>query len=415
MKKWIKNIALGCLIGCSVNGFSQEGFLYKRKIELKKDSLNWNSVEIPDEMYDKVKSDLSDIRIFGFKDNDTIEIRYTIHKNPDFEFDRNQELKIINQSVSDGKYYFTVQTSNETLNQLGLKFRNENFDWKVNLEGSHNQSQWFTVLDDYRILAIHNSETNYRFEDLFFSDSQYKYYRISINSQEQPNLQKVYSNHYHSKDSLEFRTITIDKLVTKTDKKNKITTIEFSLEKPVPVYSVSLIPSKIIDYNRTVTVEYLQDSTKTEKGIIKHYSYFSSGILSSEHSREFSSSGRNSKFIKDFKITINNEDNQPLEIHSVVLKTFYFNILLSVDDYDSEYYLYYGNQNSFAPSYDAYYFNNVEKNKVYLSEEITITQKEEITSTPLFENKLWLWGIMILTIVILGYFSVNMVFNKEQK
>jgi len=136
MKKWIKNIALGCLIGCSVNGFSQEGFLYKRKIELKKDSLNWNSIEVPDEMYDKVKSDLSDIRIFSFRENDTVEIRYTIHKNPDFEFDRNQELKIINQSVSDGKYYFTVQTSNETLNQLGLKFRNENFDWKVNFNSS---------------------------------------------------------------------------------------------------------------------------------------------------------------------------------------------------------------------------------------------------------------------------------------
>ena len=282
MKNWIKNIALGCLIGFSVNGFSQEGYSYKRKIELQKDTLNWNAVEIPDEVYDKVKSDLSDIRIFGFKDNDTVEVRYTIHKNPDFEFDKKQELKIINQSFSDGKYYFTVQTSNETLNQLDLKFRNENFDWKVNLEGSHNQSQWFTILEDYRILAIHNSETNYRFEDLFFSDSKYKYYRISLKSQEQPNIKSVYSGRSQSKDSLYFRTIEIDKLVVKTDKKNKITTVEFSLEKPLPIYSVSLNPSKIIDFNRAVTVEYLKDSTKTEKGFIKHYSYFSSGILSSE-------------------------------------------------------------------------------------------------------------------------------------
>lgn len=413
MKKLAKYIFLGCLIGFSVNGFSQEGYLYKRKIEVKKDSLNWNSIEIPDEMYDKIKPNLSDIRIFGFKDNDTIEVRYTIHKNPDFEFDRKQELKIINQSVSDGKYYFTIQTSNKNINQLGLKFSNKNFDGKVNLEGSHNQNQWFTILEDYRILAIHNSETNYRFEDLFFSDSKYKYYRISISSQEQPNIQSVHSNHYQSKDSLKFRTITIDKLTTKTDKKNKITTIEFSLEKSLPVYAVSVNPSKIIDYNRTVTVEYLQDSTKTEKGIIKHYSYFSSGVLSSEHSTEFALSGRDLKFIKDFKITINNKDNQPLEIHSVVLKTLYFNILFSVDDYDSDYYLYYGNQNSFAPSYDAYYFNNVEKNNVSLSEEIAIPKKEEIVQKPLFENKLWLWGIMILIIGILGYFSLKMISKKE--
>lgn len=413
MKKLVKNIFLGCLIGISLNGFSQEGYSYKRKIEIKQDTLKWNSVEIPNEMYDKVKSDLSDIRIYGFKGNDTIEVRYTLHKNPDFELERKQELKIINQTVSDGKYYFTIQAFNEILNQLSLKFTNDNFDWKINLEGSHNQDKWFTILEDYRILSINNSETNYRFEDLFFNDSNYKYYRISLSSNEQPNLKTVHSGYSQSKDSLSFRTIRIDKLITKTDKKNKITTVEFSLKNPIPVYSVSLIPNKIIDFNRAVTVEYLKDSTKTEKGFIKHYSYFSSGILSSEHSTEFSLSDREIKFIKDFKITIDNQDNRPLDINFVELKILYFNILFSVDDYDSDYYLYYGNQNSFAPSYDAYYFNNVEKNNISLSDEIIIPKKEEIVQKPLFENKLWLWGIMILIIGILGYFSLKMISKKE--
>ena len=413
MNKLVKYIFLCCFLAFSVNGFSQEGYSYKRKIELKKDAVKWNSIEIPDEMYNRIKPDLSDIRIFKHKGNDTVEVRYTIHKKPDFEFDKEQQLKIINQSVSDNKSYFTVQTANQTINQLGLKFQNENFDWKVNLEGSHDQNQWFTILKDYRILSIHNSETNYRFEDLSFNDSDYKYYRISVDSKEEPIIKRVHSNHSQSKENLKFRTITVDKLTTKTDKKNKVTTIEFSLKNPLPVYAVLVNTNKTIDYNRTVTVEYVQDSIKTEKGFMKHYSYFSSGILSSERNSDLTLSGTDLKFFKDIRITINNKDNQPLEIHSVVLKTLSFNLLFSVDDYNRDYYLYYGNKWSSKPSYDAYYPKNVEQNTVSLSNEIQNQKTEEIKQKPLFESKFWLWGIMILIIGILGYFSIKMISKKE--
>lgn len=414
MKKLVKYIILGFLVGFYLNGFSQEGFLYKRKINLKKNTVELNSIEIPDEMFSKIKPNLSDIRIFGIKNYDTIEIRYNIAKKPDLNFDLKQPLKIINQSVSESRSYFTVQAPNKKINQLYLKFKNLNFDWKVNLEGSHNQNQWFTILKDYRILAIHNSETNYRFEDLFFNDSEYKYYRISVDSDQQVNIQSVHSNHSQPKDYLKFKTVSIDKLTTKTDKR-KVTTVEFSLEDPLPVYAVSVNASKKIDYNRTVTVEYLQDSTKTEKGIIKHYSHFSSGILSSERDADFALSGNNLKFAKDFRITINNKDNQPLEIHSIVLKTLSFNLLFSVDNYDLDYYLYYGNKESYKPSYDAYYFDGVEKNTVSLSNEIQILKKEAVQQNPFFENKLCLWGIMILIIGILCYFSVKMISKKENE
>jgi len=413
MKKLVKYLVLGFLIVFSVNGFSQEGYSYKRKIELKKNAVELNSIEIPDEMFSKVKPNLSDIRIFGIKNNDTVEVRYNIAKKPDFNFDLKQPLKIINQSVSEKRSYFTVQATNQKINQLYLKFKNENFDWKVNLEGSHNQNQWFTILKDYRILAIQNSETNYRFEDLFFNDSDYKYYRVSVDSEQQPTIKSVHSNHSQSKDSLKFRTVTVDKLTTKTDKKNKVTTIEFSLKNPLPIYAVSININNKIDYNRNVTVEYLQDSVKTEKGIIKHYSYFSSGILSSARDTELALADKDLKFVKDFRITINNKGNQPLEINSVVLKMLSFNILFSAEDYDWDYYLYYGNKSSYTPSYDTYYFDSVEKNILSLSNEIQIQKTEEIQQKPLFESKFWLWGIMILIIGILAYFSIKMISKKE--
>ena len=47
-----------------------------------------------------------------------------------------------------------------SLVQIKLSFKQENFDWKVKLEGSNDNKVWFTVVTDYRILAIKNSNTD---------------------------------------------------------------------------------------------------------------------------------------------------------------------------------------------------------------------------------------------------------------
>src|SRR5690606_2747425 len=211
MKKLAKYIVLSCLIGFSVNGFSQEGYSYKRKIELKKDSLNWNSIEIPDEMYDKLKPDLSDIRIFGFKDNDTIEVPYLLKIESNFYINNTLSGKIINKSYSDSKFYFTLEIdqTNMILNVIDLSFANENFDWKVKLEGSHNQNEWFTILDNYRILSIKNMETDYRFEKLVFENSKYKFYRISIETNQEPKLKDFYLSGEVTNEENSFRALNI--------------------------------------------------------------------------------------------------------------------------------------------------------------------------------------------------------------
>ena len=135
MKKWIKKIILGCLIGFSINGFSQNGYSYKRKIEFQNTPLKWKSVTIPDELYDKTKSDLSDIRIFNFVGKDTIEVPFVISIN---DFNPNDPIKpkIINQTKTDSGFYFTLENVSKVSNisEIKLQFANENFDWKVDLQ-----------------------------------------------------------------------------------------------------------------------------------------------------------------------------------------------------------------------------------------------------------------------------------------
>lgn len=414
----IKLIVFIVVLGLQFNGYSQEGFLYKRKINIKKDTLKWSSVEIPDDIYDKVKPDLSDIRIFSFTENDTVEVPYLLKIEPNFYFSNRLDGKIINKSSSDSKFYFTIEIyeTNRVLNTIDLSFDNENFDWKIDLQGSYNQNEWFTILEDYRILAIKNAETDYRFEKLVFEDSKYKFYRISIETNQEPKLKDFFLYGEIQNEKNLFRTLSIKDFSSKNDKKNKQTIIEFSLKNKLPVHSLKLNVNDEFLYHRPIVIEYLSDSTKTEKGWIKHYKHFSSGIISSKEKTDFVCYTSLKYIVKDFRIIIDNQDNIPLSLNSVDINLLDHRLIFDRLA-QTDLYLYYGNTESYKPLYDIEkyrsFLNETEiKPNTTLLDEILIS-KDETVQKPLFENKLWLWGMMILMIVILGYFSLKMISKKE--
>lgn len=414
MKRLVKNMFLGCLIGISLNGFSQEGYSYKRKIDVYQDSTKWQSVQIPDEMYDKLNYEFSDVRVFAFSKNDTIEMPYALYLNNKFEHIKHSDFKIINQTKANNGYYYTFELlKNVTISRIELDFENQNFDWKIDLEGSHNQKEWFTILEDYRILSINNSQANYSFEELNFKETNYKYYRFFVKTNEKTTLKNV-SLGFSKLFDREYKTKKIDNFSVKEDKKLKTTTIEFILKNKLPIDLVKLDINKDFDFEREATMEFLTDSIKTEKGWKRNYTIVNMSGLSSEYTSFGQATPARQIFTNGVRIIIQNGDNPPLEINSV--STNYFSNSLIFKAYlDADYYLFYGKKNVKAPDYDQKYFNKViyGKSNSTLSDEIIIPKKEEIVQKPLFENKLWLWGIMILIIGILGYFSLKMISKKE--
>ncbi|HUH26548.1 MAG TPA: DUF3999 family protein [Flavobacterium sp.] len=417
MKKWIKNSILGCLIGCSFHGFSQNGYTYQRKIAVKQDVSKWQSLTIPDELYDKTKSDLSDIRIYNFVGKDTVEVPFLLsinNYNPDLE---ETKPKIINQTKTDSGFYFTLENLNlvTAISEIKLQFKNENFDWKIDLQGSNNQNEWFTILEDYRILAIKNPQTTYRFENLSFENTTYKYYRIFIKTQDKPVLTNVFLN-ASIKGVPDFKTHKITNFTVENNKKNKTTVIEFSTKTKLPVYGIDVKVNDKSTFYRNFEVEYLIDSVKIEKGWKKHYQHLFSGRLSSSETalikEGFPPITLNNQLVaQSYRITIENQDNAPLNIQYIELQSLIHSIYFEAKD-TTNYVLFYGNKEAKTPQYDLEKFYNKiinePKSEARLLDEILIS-KETVQQNPLFESKLWLWGIMLLIIVILGYFSFKMV------
>ena len=94
--------------------------------------------------------------IFGIDENkDTLEASYLLSLEKEKIIIENIDFNMINSSINiNGSYFIFEITEDEAINQINLDFNNKNFDWKVKFEGSQNQLEWFTILDNYRILSI---------------------------------------------------------------------------------------------------------------------------------------------------------------------------------------------------------------------------------------------------------------------
>lgn len=121
-----------------------------------------------------------------------------------------------------------------------------------------------------------------------------------------------------------------------------------------------------------------------------------------------------STITKKLRLEIENYDNRPLQIDGVTVKGYKHQLIARFTE-EAKYYLVYGNANANSPNYDISKFtDNIPTtiSEVKLSAETKIDKKEAAKKSPLFENKAWLWAIMGLIIVLLGWFTLKMMKKK---
>lgn len=130
-----------------------------------------------------MKNDFSDIRVYGVTAKDTIEAPYVLQLSTAQGIEDEIKFELINSSFNKDGYYYSYQVLlNTAINKIKLAFKNTNFDWRVQLEGSQEQNKWFTILDNYRILSIQNDKTSYNFSDLNFPNSKFKFYHLFLST-----------------------------------------------------------------------------------------------------------------------------------------------------------------------------------------------------------------------------------------
>lgn len=382
---------------------------YDYQRDIKNVSEQWHKLILPNDIFGKIQYNMSDVRIFGINtNNDTIETPYILRVYEEKTSKKEVEFKTINASFNSKGFYYTLTIpSEETINQIELQFTQQNFDWQVTLEGSQNQKEWFTIVEDYRVLSIKNELTDFKFTKIIFPNSNYQFFRISINSKEKPELmsaklyiQETTAGVFNSYTSLQTQPIE--------NKEKKLTEFDLNLDVPLPISHIKINVTDSIDYYRYFTIKYLVDSIKTEQGWKYNYNTLTSGTLNSLENNEFKV---NSTPVKKLKFIIHNQDNRPLTISSIEIKGYVYELIARFTE-QANYFLVYGNQKNNKPNYDISQF--IEKipeslSPLELGNEQTIQKTTASKSKALFENSFWLWLIISITIIMLGGFTLKMV------
>ncbi len=423
MKLKIKSIFSLIFLGISALGFAQKNdFSFKRAIK-PNPATEWNKIEIPLLMYEKLNQNFSDIRIYQLSGKDSLEVPYLLSKTQFASLENETTeyigFKILNQTKTTEGYYFTLESPiTADIEEIDLHFSNQNFDWKITLEGSHDQKQWFSILENYRILSIQNRKTDYNFQLLAFEKTNYKFYRIFIPSKETPILQRA-SMQEKFTPKIEFNKLLINNIKQTNSTKDKNSVITFSLPYKIPIYSLILNIDKNDAFSRPIEIKYLVDSIKTEKGWVKNYETFYYGKIIYYGAKDLDFSFPNNDVIwaKDFQIIIENQDNAPITVKSVNTVSPKYFIYFKPKN-EENYFLFYGNKKSSLPEYDLKLIEDkvfkLSKSDASLSDEEKLPKKEKPTKEPLFKDKGWLWGVMILIICILGFFSYRMLSTKQE-
>ena len=409
MKRKNNLLALSFML-LAVSALGQmESYKYMRPISGVSDQ--WHSVLLPQMVVSEMQNNLRDVRIYGItSETDTVEVPYILKEEDPEYLNRQVEFTTLNSSNNMNGYFYSFSLSEtDAINQIDLNFEPDNFDWRIRLEGSQDQSEWFTILDDYRVLSIKNNQIDFDYTTLTFPKSQYKYYRIRVSSSEEP---KFRSASISQIDTISGRVISHPVLsITQIEEKSKNTVIDVKLKNVSRVSSVAISVENDFDYYRPITIKQLVDSTKTETGMRYSYVNLYSGTLNSLRPNVFSFRPEN---VSDLRIVVENGNNQPLNIGQIAVSG-YQNKLIARFTEKANYFLVYGKEYADYPNYDIVRFEeNIPENlsALNLGDATAIPKKPEVNVSPLFESERWLWAILVIVVALLGVFTVRMMKAK---
>ncbi len=383
-----------------------KNFDHKRKLEGIHDV--WHKIILPGDIFAKTSPNLNDLRIFGLTAaGDTIEAPYLLRLSEGKTTVKEVTFRTLNTSHNEKGFFFTFEIPDQkTVNQIRLDFRQKNFDWRARLEGSQNLNEWFTILDDYRIISIKNSQTDFQFTQLDFPPSTYRYLRLVVDSKEKPDLARAYVSE-HVVLSTARRNYPFKNPHIQQNKQLKQTEITGELTWPGLVSRINVSVHSKFDYYRPVTIQYVSDSTKADTGWRYHYATLTSAILNSSGKNSFDFEGTK---LQKLKIIIHNQDNSPLKVDSIRIEGPLPELIARFAE-KGTYFLTYGNKTAAQPQYDLDRFTEkipATITTLKLGREQSIEKEKQTTSSPLFENQYWLWAVMALIIGLLGWFTIRM-------
>lgn len=416
----VNKILTGTLILTLVLGFrilsAQVADLAHQRPVTRVKSDGWHSISLPPAVLSVLKEDLGDVRIYELTESDTTEVPYLIETRRDRYGIEETPFKMINRSTTQDHSFVTFRPEAEmAVNRIELEIEPRNFEVEATLEGSNNRLRWFTIKDHMRLIGIANDRVSYHYSTLTFSDADYKFYRVKLDDPEVEIIRATVGTEVSQEG--EYEEYQVTDLQSKNDTDQKITEILVELKDRYPVGRLEFLIDHDHDFYRSVQVSYLRQTVETENGKKEIWRDFANRTLTSLEPNIFE---EDVQFTNKLKIVIRNFDDIPLDVRDIKVSGPEYFLITNLKA-EGRYILAYAGPMVHAPRYDMVYFKNrIPEDLVpaFLGAEEPLKDREETgagddSPGSDFFSEFGLWAVMILVILVLGFFTMRMMRNSK--
>ena len=347
---------------------------------------------------------------------DTLEVPYVKEDQVFYSYDSRffKTLKIIDESFNKDKFSYAtlVLDTNLIYNSVYLNVKGDEFFKDVTVEGSDDNKNWKTVIENEKIFSYYRGADEHYFRNkIAFKDVSFKYLRLKFDDSR--SLKVLVENAYIPIEK-QYNVTTGEKvnieLKRSEDAKKKQTILEATLPRKYLVTILNFdVRHSSPNFKRDYTV-----SLASNVGTKENWVFYGEGVLHSDRSNNivlnnYSTSDGSFKTDK-VRIAINNLDDQPLKDISVEVFTHEEKIKLKLEA-GKKYVIAYGKANDSDPQYDIENFKNAIPFKLTEAEtgvEVVIPQAPPVLVEPLVSNKKWIWAALIGCIIIIGLFTLKL-------
>lgn len=403
MKKLI--VILCCI--ATISAFGQD-YGWKSKVQ-KTDSTGFCKINLQPDIVAKLNSNFADIRI---RDKNGKEIPYFIEKE-DFSVTKRvfREYKLVEKIkwTNGATVLFIENEAKDTINNIQLQIKNFDVRKHLELAGSDNYKDWYTIKENYLFYSADGGITTSEMKSMNFPYCDYKYYRIIIYDCYSLPINVMKIGYYDTyREQGKFKQLAAPVLSRTDSNETRETYIKVNF-KETPYFDKLVFKVGKPDYFYRNARICLRHHDKKGRVYYEPIAYFD---LNSNNDLTFY---RSDFPYQEFYVVIANEDNPPLE--NIEIDGYQLNrYLVSYLEASNDYQLVFENEKiKNKPNYDIGFFKNkIANNVVHLSTE-TIQPIKHNLKTEEETSVYWIWIAIGLVVLLLGYVSYKMILEMEKK
>jgi len=384
-------------------------FKYRSKVD-SVSKPGFYKIALSPEIISSLSDDYSDLRIFDSKHNEIPYILLAEDRTTERTGFKEYQLLENNYLPKQKTTRVVVHNSDKRiLSSLNLIVRNSDIEKEISLKGSDDLKHWYIIKRSFTVQSTEINGESSKIIVLEFPKSNYEYFELAFNDKYKDPLQIIKVGFYESEVAKGLYTVIPNPSIKQLDSsevKRSYITLKFDRFYEISKLEVRFNGPDLFMRHCNVGKFNIYQKKPVFEEITQFIAYSKQPIIC-----EFEKIR-----VKELVITIENLDNSPLSVNQV--KAFQLNKYLIVNlKPNEEYYLFFGKSKLGAPIYDLIYFrDSIPKNiSVIKTSNFIILEQSRAKTKFVFFTKYILWGVIVIIITLLSWFTIRLVNDLGKK